>query len=644
MKRRDFIKGTAMGLGLAAASPKGFTSGKKQPRDARMVAAQVPHRGPGNLTMKWADEKLIRTAASIHPFDLQSRMSLAVNARTTCVDSDLGYLPYSLIVFQTIPAYMQHRVGDFADDNGRHTDSLWLNRSANDDRQNMEVMLKIARNAMDIVDDGLPWNPPQPPFLWPSYEKSGRYCHLPESTRVILGLVSYYAATGDPRALQTVRSMVERLYRIAEKNERYIWFPDYNYEQAGREILPMAILHGGKINAADPQTGAGKMGGNQPAAMNGMMLMPILRYYRITRDPIAAELAAKFSRLIVDLMPDFLVNMDHTHSSLATAIGIFMTGLILNIPEFIDWVERFYRALLKTDFILSFGWIPESVSRARKKDHLSCETCSVVDLLELSLLMARERDPQYWDVVERIAMNQLLEGQMLRADLAARIPRMMKAELPNWVQSLRDTGAEWRTSDHVIERFLGGFAIAAGPNDWVQTGLGSLTLQCCVGSGPRGLYDAWYYGAQEGQDAVQVNLQFSKRLPSAVVTSYMPGKAALDVEMTATKKLRVRKASWAPVEQIRILTNGQPSRPRLDGTYLDFGTVLTGTKVRMEFPNQVERSPQRIGEMEFHTTWRGNAVVKMEPEGSIYPLYQGRDRNDGVLPLPFTNSHPINPL
>ena len=49
--------------------------------------------------------------------------------------------------------------------------------------------------------------------------------------------------------------------------------------------------------------------------------------------------------------------------------------------------------------------------------------------------------------------------------------------------------------------------------------------------------------------------------------------------------------------------------------------------------------------MAFSTVWRGNAVVKMEPAGEFYPLYrQGRERTDGVTPLPFVNPAPINPF
>ena len=51
---------------------------------------------------------------------------------------------------------------------------------------------------------------------------------------------------------------------------------------------------------------------------------------------------------------------------------------------------------------------------------------------------------------------------------------------------------------------------------------------------------------------MQVNLQFSKRLPSAVITSYMPGKATLEIEMTQAKKLWVRKPGGRALSRRRF--------------------------------------------------------------------------------------------
>jgi len=134
--------------------------------EARIIPGKLPEFVPGKLSMKWADEAMIQRAAELHPFDLQGRMDLAINARTTCVDPNLSYISYSQVHFDTDPPHMLHTVGDFVDDMGRHTDSLWLNRSATNDQTNKEVVYRIAQNAMAVVDQGMAWDPPKPPFAW----------------------------------------------------------------------------------------------------------------------------------------------------------------------------------------------------------------------------------------------------------------------------------------------------------------------------------------------------------------------------------------------------------------------------------------------------------------------------------------------
>jgi hypothetical protein len=62
----------------------------------------------------------------------------------------------------------------------------------------------------------------------------------------------------------------------------------------------------------------------------GMMLLSALRYYEESRDSAAAELAAKFSRLVVDLTPEYRKNIGNEHSALCTASGIMRTGCLTN--------------------------------------------------------------------------------------------------------------------------------------------------------------------------------------------------------------------------------------------------------------------------------------------------------------------------
>ena len=102
---------------------------------------------------------------------------------------------------------------------------------------------------------------------------------------------------------------------------------------------------------------------------------------------------------------------------------------------------------------------------------------------------------------------------------------------------------------------------------------------------------------------------------------------------------------WADATKTRILVGGQERKPLTKGTYFDFGRLERGAQVRVEFPEELVHKKERIGDVEFSTVWRGNAVVKMAPAGEFYPLYQqGRERTDGVMPSPYINPQPINPF
>jgi len=291
---RRYLKWAGIGLALVIAACS-LLPAQDRPSADRLIPGKIPERTPGHLMLAWPDEALIRKAREMHPFDLQGRMELALSAMTSCTDPDLSYLSYSYGTFNARPAWMQHCLGDFVDDTGRHTDAMWMIRSATDSRLNDQVIRKMARNGMDVVEDGIAWDPPQEPFTWygAGAKPTDRWTHLPEATRVILGMMSYYRATDDPRALETVRSMVHQLYKIASKDDRYLWYPDFNYERSGGKILPLAVAHGQLPRLTKPADGAGGAG-NWPAAFMGMMILPSMRYYEQTKDPVAVELVTRF--------------------------------------------------------------------------------------------------------------------------------------------------------------------------------------------------------------------------------------------------------------------------------------------------------------------------------------------------------------
>jgi hypothetical protein len=510
---------------------------------------------------------------------------------------------------------------------------------------------------MDFVDEGISWIPKGTPWA-----PKNRWSHLPEGSRTMLGLVTYYMATGDERAKKTMGEMVARHYDLACKNEKYFWFVDMNYEEVDGKLMPRRILSGETLDETNPMSGlrSTTMGDyNRPATSTGMFFLPMMRFYEATGDERAAELVRKASQLIVDKMPDFAEQINHTHFNMATVSGILKCGALMNIPEFIQWGEKVYQQFIAKDYIPDFGWTPETATRPRKKDSLGCEACGTTDYIEVAILLAQYLNDKYWDDVERIGMNQLLEGQMLRIDFQERMPPQpnfffsekkkfdQKEKKRNLFLSIAPLGqmdAKMSTTECVLERCLGGFAGWGGPNDFIQMSANPGLMQCCFGSGARSLYDLWYFTAQEENEKVQVNMMFSKRLPSATIISYMPGKPCLEITMEKPAKLLVRKPNWVDVLQTQVFVNNQIFHPRVEGHYFNFGLLPAETSVRIDFPDKTTTKREKIGETEITTIWRGNAVIDIYPPGEIYPLYQNRNRVDAVVPYKNSAFIPLHPI
>ena len=177
---RRYLKWAGIGLALVIAACS-LLPAQDRPTLYRLFPAKSPSERPVISKAAWPDEALIRKAREMHPFDLQGRMELAISAMTSCTDPDLSYLSYSYGTFNARPAWMQHCLGDFVDDAGRHTDAMWMIRRATDSRLNDQVIRKMARNGMDVVEDGIAWDPPQEPFTWygGGAKPTDRWTHLP---------------------------------------------------------------------------------------------------------------------------------------------------------------------------------------------------------------------------------------------------------------------------------------------------------------------------------------------------------------------------------------------------------------------------------------------------------------------------------
>ena len=316
-----------------------------------------------------------------------------------------------------------------------------------------------------------------------------------------------------------------------------------------------------------------------------------------------------------------------------TMEGILIYGLASGRTDLVNWARNaFGQAQLLHG--TRFGWLPESLSFVHGQ---GCETDTMTAQTEMAFLLARKVDDAYWELAEQIALNQLLAQQLRRVDF------------------LDDT-----------MRLLGGFASFCSPHDW-STPEGPYITQSSHGSGMRSLYNVWYHSAwwQQGdtpgeQDrTLRINLHWSKNLPDARIISYLPASTKMEVYLQRPCHLVIRKPDWAPIGQITAeawpSSGGPPSAVPiiLNGRWMNLGYFSEDVLVIINFPDEVvfhqdiihNRSGGGDVTYTYDTWWRGNAVLKIEPNGVKQPNYDGRF-NPSLPPyLPFhTPRYALDPI
>ena len=249
---------------------------------------------------------------------------------------------------------------------------------------------------------------------------------------------------------------------------------------------------------------------------------------------------------------------------------------------------------------------------------------------EIAFALARTVDDGYWEVAERIAMNQLLAQQLSHVNFAP---------LTNYYP------------------LLGGFASFCSPNDW-WTPEGTYITQSSHGSGMRALYNVWYHAAwwergEQGEDALRVNLHWSKNLPGARIISHLPSATRREVNLERAGSLIVRKPDWAPIGSIQA--QAAPSSGgttttvpiTLRGRWMRLGPFAANTRVTFSFPDSLVQRQDTIhrpgGDVSFTTGWRGNAVVSIAPDGSKQPNYAGRAGRAPYVPT-YTATQALDPI
>ena len=225
---------------------------------------------------------------------------------------------------------------------------------------------------------------------------------------------------------------------------------------------------------------------------------------------------------------------------------------------------------------------------------------------------------EYWEDVDRCVRNQFVENQITRTDWVDRMPadaepnpyRITRGKI--WSLQL------WEDETDAVERAVGSWAGWAAANDGRHLRL----MQCCIGNAGRSMYYVWDSIVTKERDTVRVNLHRNRASRWLDVESHLPYAGKVVLRLKETANLAVRIPEWTDRRGVTCRLNGQEQEFAWSGSYIKLSGLEEGDEVIVEFPMRQVTVFKEIGDRPYKLVIKGNTVVDISPEGTIYPLYQ----------------------
>jgi hypothetical protein len=546
----------------------------------------------------------LRAGQGIEParyFDLPYRAGLAINCLTRLLDESQDYLPYFDARYDAKPPVAIHIRWDYGDAVGRYTDAIKLARIMSGNTDNLDRDAALQRWAERLLgEDGLSWWPNSP---YKSPFPAGQPGHVADVTwtqrSTIVGLTTQYLATGDKHYADLAKGVIDGLNKLVLWEDGMAYFP-----REATDFRSGDVLYTENGWSTRTMLRAGWFG-----AILGALIWPLARFAAITGYEPAVRLARGIAEFALHgarlYRPDGRfcdLIQGHFYARTTTAGGLVRLGLLTGNKEYVQMGERVYNHA--KEWGTSYGWFPEDLMT------MGCETCCIKDMIELAIDLALHVDPRYWNDVERFGRNHLLEAQLLRIDWMNSYNRPQPFTIED---------SDRTTRDHVMERWLGGFAGWSGHNDWVCVrGM----MACCNASGARALYDLWHYGVTRDSDGTSVNLLLSRATDDVIVKSWLPFSGRVDIEIRTDRAVRVRVPDYVDHQSLEVRINDRLSAVEADKAWVRLPHAKRGDMVSMRFALPERSESVYMGYSTYEVAYRGDTVTTIVPPGKVYPLYQ----------------------
>ena len=412
-----------------------------------------------------------------------------------------------------------------------------------------------------IADFGLP-------------ETADMFCQ----SRALLGLTSWLLESGDSAIQQRIERLVEGLWAVAAKKDDFCYYPGHRYSPNGWEGIS-AYAYKDLGHRALPAYGV-------------LQILPLTRYWEVTGSPSAERLIRGLLNFFV--RESGVVNEDgtftgHLHSwgILPSTVGVLRYAMEVGDDELIQWCKRVW------DFIVanssSFGWVPDGIEAGDGIE--TGETCCITDLIHLGVKLAESGYDECFDYIEIMARNQLLENQV------------------------RDVSRFRFDSPETEAMTLGAYDSWVMPNG--LTGCSELGLEgCCTASAVRAIYLAWQHAITHSGNEVRVNLMLSRRSEWLDTMDFQPFEGRFSILVHKPVEVLIRVPSWIERATLELNTTYSWS-----GDFLKIEGI-PGSRIDLEFPIPERQTEEGIRGHTYQLSWRGITLMRIEPPGEIYPIFQ----------------------
>lgn len=437
-----------------------------------------------------------------------------------------------------------------------------------------EVELDQRRNVLRSFDnlDGFSWVPRS------AFSKRG--FDLWEQRQSLNALVACFAENEDERLAEYIEDLIDALWGLAERGRDGHSFPE---TLVGNSDFPFS---------------------------NGTLIEPLTKYWELSGNERALDLAAGLSKGVFGRQ-ERLFNGDGSFTGffrgvLAVLSGLTRFAVTTGDKTLVDRARGAYRFAASRG--TSYGSTPDFGQ--------FCEPCSIMELINCALQLARAGHPEYWDDVDRMLRNHLTESQFLDLGMYDEERDGLRPAEQRWYRDYRD----------IPRRSIGGFPMTL-PNAFEWTGIGSAPT-CCTGHSLWGIHHAWEHIVTQDRLGIHVNLSLNYENGSCEVIGYEPyfGRTSVIPKVKGTFSVRI--PLWAKPGDVTARVGGRDVIPDIDSGRVWFREADPNAELTLLYPLRRAETEESvivdggcressfdIGVHRYRAAWRGNTVIRVTPAG-----------------------------